>query len=299
MAIKVNHTNTKCCICGSSESYIKYIDYNTKKPVYLWYREYDKNYDGDWTGRYLCNKCWNKESPNSFDNIQKSLRDKRIRKYKYNKSNTCDRCREKLGDRVYREYDDKGYWTKGWLCNKCYKKDDNEERFIKDHKIGNLDPYSTSGKGYISETIVCKARGIKSLNIENDNWKSPIDHSTDPELGILQTKCALYNPILKNWHNGSLLNEYGKRFDHIILLCFDEYMKNVLRIYIIPKFELDGETTIFVALDWSKLRRKSKFEKLEKYRINNKYYNDVYHSLDENDLRGIRHVKSFIKSINE
>lgn len=82
MARKVNHINTKCCICESSESYVKYIDSNTKKPVYLWYREYDKNYNGDFTGRYLCNKCWNKESPNSFDNIQKSLRDRRTNNLK-------------------------------------------------------------------------------------------------------------------------------------------------------------------------------------------------------------------------
>lgn len=78
---KVNHSNTRCCICGSSESYIKYIDSNTKKPVYLWYKKYEE--DGSWLNNaYMCNKCWNKESPNSFDNIQKSLRNKRIREFK-------------------------------------------------------------------------------------------------------------------------------------------------------------------------------------------------------------------------
>lgn len=298
MIRRVNHTNTKCCICESSESYIKYIDSDTKKPVYLWYKRYEE--DGSWLNNaYMCNKCWNKISPNSFDNIQKSLRDKRIKKYKYNKSNSCDRCGEKLEDRVQKEYDDKGYWTKKWLCNKCAKHDDNKERFIKDHKIGNLDPYSTSGKGYISETIVCRTRGIKSLNIENDNWKFPIDH-IDSELGILQTKCALYNSVLKNWHNGSLINEYDKDFDHIIFLCFDEYMKNILRVYIIPKFELDGESTIVIYLDWSKVGRGgSRFEKLEKYRVDNNFYNNAYHNLDDNDLKGIRNIKLFLESIKE
>ncbi len=77
MAKKVNHTNTKCCICGSSESYIKYIDSNTKKPVYLWYKRYET--DGSWLDNaYMCNKCWRRTSPNSFNNIQKSLRNHRI-----------------------------------------------------------------------------------------------------------------------------------------------------------------------------------------------------------------------------
>jgi hypothetical protein len=111
---RINHTDTKCCVCGSSESYIKYIDSNTKKPVYLWYREYNKNYDGDFTGRYLCNKCWNKESPNSFDNIQKSLRNKRIEEYK-----RIDVYDKKLRDRLLREYDRNckfGYWQ-NWKRN--------------------------------------------------------------------------------------------------------------------------------------------------------------------------------------
>lgn len=111
---QINHTNVKCCICESSESYIKYIDSNTKKPVYLWYREYDKNYDGDWTGRYICNKCWNKESPYSFDNIQKSLRDKRISEHK-----RTDVYDKELRDRLLREYDRNckfGYWQ-NWKRN--------------------------------------------------------------------------------------------------------------------------------------------------------------------------------------
>lgn len=112
MSKKVNHKDTKCCICGSPKSALKYIDHEGKS-VYLWYKDYDKN--GAWlNNRYMCNKCWNKESPNSFDNIQKSLRNKRIREYK--RTNIYDK---ELRDRLRKEYD-KNY-TFGYLIEQANK----------------------------------------------------------------------------------------------------------------------------------------------------------------------------------
>lgn len=51
---KVDHTNTKCCRCGGSDTYIKGIDFEGKK-IYKWYTcACDKK---DCTG-YLCQKCY-------------------------------------------------------------------------------------------------------------------------------------------------------------------------------------------------------------------------------------------------
>lgn len=51
---KIDHTNTKCCVCGSSKSKLKYIDFEGKL-VYHWNREYDNK--GVWTSRYICDDC--------------------------------------------------------------------------------------------------------------------------------------------------------------------------------------------------------------------------------------------------
>lgn len=39
-------------------------------------------------------------------------------------------------------------------------------------KNGELDPYTSAGKGYIIEQIVCKTLGIKNLNVEKRCSKS-------------------------------------------------------------------------------------------------------------------------------
>lgn len=56
----------KCEICGSDETYIDCYGRRS------W--SYNKDKDGNWTGGYLCNKCFNKYDPDSYDNIRKHMR---------------------------------------------------------------------------------------------------------------------------------------------------------------------------------------------------------------------------------
>jgi len=45
----------------------------------------------------------------------------------YNRTNTCDRCREECREtklipvKTYREYNKEGNWTGKWICNNCYR----------------------------------------------------------------------------------------------------------------------------------------------------------------------------------
>lgn len=221
----------------------------------------------------------------------------------YNRTNTCDECKtNKLTPgNTFREYGKNDNWTGKWLCRDCWWKNDYKNRSdsynnirkeIADFRLNNLDPNSTTGKGYIFEQITCKARGIDNLNIENDNFSSKLDHTRDSKYGILQSKGATYSPKYDRWHNGSMINEYGKEFDYIIFYCMDIYMKNVERVYIFPRGEIIKRSSVTVHKNPSRGG-----QWYEKYRVDEKLYNDAYHNLDDDDLKGLRnyHKKDSFK----
>lgn len=173
----------------------------------------------------------------------------------YNKTNTCNRCIEKLKPcYVYREYDKEGNWTGKWLCQSCYKKEQykngntnaNIINLLRDRRIGNLKPNSNQAKGDLSEELTCIWRGVENLNVKNDNYNSPIDHSIDSELGIIETKGRLYDYRERRWGFASLEKEWDKKFDHMICYCASRDGKIIERIYIFPKPEIIGKTSISI-----------------------------------------------------
>lgn len=206
---------------------------------------------------------------------------KRTNKLYYNRTNTCDRCRKDLTSRhPMREYDKKGNWTGNWLCTRCYDK----EHRPADFRMGNLDPNSSVGLGYIFQQITCKTRGVKDLNIEDDNFHSPIDHSRDPEYGIIQTKGVIYDPKERYWTiNWS--NEYDKEFDHLIFYCMDKNKKNIERVYIFPKEEVIKRPKVTIY-------KHSKSGWYHQYRIDESPYNDTYHSMKLGDCPILRRNKN-------
>lgn len=210
---------------------------------------------------------------------------KEIYRY-YNRTNTCDICGNKLVPGIARrEYDKDGNQTGRWICRNCrqkeYRKNPNSFHSLlkemTDFRLCKLDPNSNHGKGLIFQQITVKARRVKDLNIEYDNFHAPIDHSRDPELGILQSKGAVYSIKEKNWHcNWS--NEHNKEFDNLIFYCMDKDMKNVERVYIFPKKEVLKITTITIVKNPTKRRFVEQW--YEKFRVDEKPYNDVYHKID-------------------
>lgn len=261
--IYYNKTNT-CDRCGKNLTFGKTC------------KEYDQK--GNWTKRWLCLSC--------YSNIRiygTSDKDKIIQMHNtynknkptyYNSTNTCDRCGNNLNNlisRPCREYDEQNNWNGKWLCANCYKYDCAKEK--RDCRNKNLDPTSKTGKGYIFEQITCNVMGIENLNIKTGNFHSCLDHSRHPELGIIQSKGAIYDYICDQW-GFNVKNEQQKEFDYIILYCMDIDMKNVSRVYIIPKKEIMKRKSISI------IKNSLRHTRYEKYRVDEKPYNDAYHNID-------------------
>ncbi len=76
---------------------------------------------------------------------------------------------------------------------------------------------------------------LEPITIRN---RVPIDHSPDPELGIIQTKGRLYDLRRGAWRFGYFEREWDKTFDHEICYCTNEDGTLIERIYIFPKEEI-------------------------------------------------------------
>lgn len=192
---------------------------------------------------------------------------KRTRREKYNDTNTCDICGEEdlISESTYKEYDQSGVWTGRWMGKKCYTKIyyhtieknrpdsiGNMRKSLRNRRTGNLNKNSAQAKGDIFERLTCEWRGVDNLNIENDNFNSPIDHSRDIELGIIQTKGRVYNYIDRRWPFTCFERDHHKEFDHTICYCTDEHMKNIERVYIFPRKEVLKRTVITIYKDPSR-----------------------------------------------
>ena len=216
----------------------------------------------------------------------------------YNRTNTCDRCKiEKLKPhKAYREYvikDKKEVWTGRWLCRSCFLKRSTGRR------TGSLSTNSSQVKGDMFEELTCIWRGVKNLNIENDNFNSPMDHSRDPELGIVQTKGALigerFAGVLKYecW-NFNAMHEIEKEFDHLIFYCTSKDTKNIERVYIFPWEEILRRTNVCIYKNPSRSRGIPWYEE---YRVKDevilKQVNDIWTKiLQENyEKKKRRHSK--------
>ncbi len=180
----------------------------------------------------------------------------------YNRTNACDRCSisfDKVSGHPLREYNKEGNWTGKWLCQNCYQKYSSSsqgslKKSLAGRRTGNLNTNSESAKGDLFQKLTCEWRCVKDLNIENDNYESPIDHSSDSELGIIQTKGATLRLMCKYreryycyyvW-NTRWDTEYSKDFNNLIFYCASDNMKNIERIYIFPKEEIMKRKSIII-----------------------------------------------------
>lgn len=124
---------------------------------------------------------------------------------------------------------------------------------------------------------------MKDLNIENDNYESSIDHSPDPELGIIQTKGAIlrlqgrYKERYYYGWNNRWDEDHNKGFNNLIFYCADREMKNIERIYIFPKEEIIKRKSVII------YKNPSREVWYEKYRIKDekivKQVNEIFHNL--------------------
>lgn len=230
-------------------------------------REYKQ---GSWTGRWICNSC---------KHIQNHPKKEKTNR-QYNLTNTCSLCGNKLiKGYTYKIFKEDDSWTGKWMCKTCYNRDYNARPYstnniiksIRNIRTGNLDPNSNTAKGQIFEQVTCMTRGIRSLNIENDNYTNPFDHSKDFEYGILQTKGAVYNSNWDAWQ-AHFLNEHNKEFDNLIFYCTDEYMENIVRVYIFPREEIIKRSSAAI---YSRIE----YGWYVKYRVDEQSYNENFQRL--------------------
>jgi len=185
--------------------------------------------------------------------------------FKYNDTNTCYRCGRNFDDigwcHPMKERDEKGKWIGEWDCGKCWQKfdpnsEDNIKKRLRNRRTGNLkDARLIFGDN--CEELTRRWRStvstvpVKNLNIENDNYNSPIDHSWDSELGVIQTKGRSYDNINGVWHQ-NWENEHNKKFDNLIFYCASRDGKIIERIYIFPWEEVIKRTGISIYKNPSK-----------------------------------------------
>lgn len=183
----------------------------------------------------------------------------------YSKTNICNRCRDEnnITDKsiLYPKNarHESGKISNRYICQRHYFKDqqrlpnsqNNILRSITNRRTGNL----TDQRSIFSdncEELTCRWRKLKNLNIENDNYRSTIDHSKDKVLGIIQTKGAHLTGINEVWQFGYNETEHKKQYDNMILYCMSKDGLFVERVYIIPKKEIDIRKHITITKNPSK-----------------------------------------------
>lgn len=167
-----------------------------------------------------------------------------------------------------RERDSEGIDTRRYICKEHYFKNYNRYRYADDMKdsnsfvffqkatrkvrMGNLDPNSNLGVGNNFEKLSEIYFDIDNLNVINNNYRFPIDHSKHSILGIMQTKGAFFSIDVGakgGWQIGYRTTEYKKQYDKMICWCASKDGKTIERGYIIPKNEIDKRRSIGIVKD--------------------------------------------------
>lgn len=227
----------------------------------------------------------------------------------YNKTNICPKCREddNVADNsilypgnARHEKDKDGKETGEWICTRHNRRDYNRYdpnstnniiRSLAGSRTGNLAPTSNRRKGNRFEKLSEIYYGVDNLNIKNDNYNSPIDHSRHPVLGIIQTMGRYFNRdtgAKGGWPFTELAREREKKFDNFILWCASEDGYIIERAYIIPKKEINNRSIIKILKEPKDRHGNSLIPWYENYRLKDeeemKKINDVWKKILEQDL---------------
>ena len=223
---------------------------------------------GHW---YLCRKCYREYGTPKKKDIKRKCnkcgREESSHWYKDGRLDLCNIC--------YQRYNPNSSNNTIKSMAKCRTK-----RIIRIDRFGNLDD---NDLGYVIECIVCDTYGIKIYNDEVDNYRSPFD-AIHPEYGKFQIKGASFNIIDGQWHlrfrNTEIL---WSAFDFVVIICMDgnKPWKNVERVYKIPQEEFINRKSIAIVKDPTDCVGNLKTPWYEKYRIDEKPFNDTWHDLKD------------------
>lgn len=263
---RVDHTNTVCCRCGCTDTSGSWNRYKDNK--------------GRWDGKsYVCTKCKRHGNQNK-DDI-----DNKRKEYFKNKFKTENRVCVVCGssDNVICRYKEKGVWDrKSFLCNSCYK---SSQKYVPGTianfmmseskcRKGEFDINRGRCRGCIGVQIVGNTFGVEDLNIKMDRFNYYIDLSKISKYGYgySEVKTATFNVTNGVWKFNT---EKEQEYDTLFLVCMDcnELWENVERIYAIP-----WEYAVKVS-GISITKNPSRIGLYEKFRIDEKPFNDNYHDI--------------------
>lgn len=146
-------------------------------------------------------------------------------------------------------------------------------------RTGNLSMNSSTGKGFIGAQVVAKTCGLDDCNVKMNNFNFYIlsKHSV---YGYIEVKTVSLSIEYMRW----MIHLRNWNFDTLIIVCMDcEYpWKNVLGVYAIPREYVDGLQGVYIPARGpvDELGRSSKGTKWDKFRIDEKPFNDTYHKMD-------------------
>lgn len=182
--------------------------------------------------------------------------------------------------------DGKDVWDgKNYYCDSCYHK------LKRKCRNKELEKDSRKGKGYRVEQAIAKTLGIKNCNIELDNFNTIFDlyhpekykeiqsRSVQPSIRKAYWKCKIYEYDV--WHFPVDLPEY----DTLMAVCMSKDYEDIDRMYAIPVDKLSPSQGLTIYKDpklpaW-----------YEEFRIDEKPYNETYHSLSIEDCPVIKDDK--------
>lgn len=266
-----------CCICFCNDARYKYPNKNN----------WDKK-------SFMCNICYQKEYRKENDGWKKKNNPKRL--YKIPEGSKCYICGNIA---ICRHRDnEENLDKKSFMCNMCYqkeyrkrypnivKKHNNELSKASNWKNGELDPYTSSGKGYIVEQFSCKTLELENLNIRDNTFRAKCDTTRHIKYGDIQIKGASYNTKERSWSR--TLGE-AQKFDTLLMILMDRYMpwRNVRKAYAIPEVEVYGLRSIAIYDN----PNPSIGSKWDKFIIDAKPFNDTYHNLTIEDCPALRKDK--------
>lgn len=239
----------------------------------------EKDIKGNWTGNWICRNCYNLKRRKKHEIVER----------RYNSTNICDniengiKCENILvPGKAYKKYNN-GIWTKKWLCKNCHgRREDkinpdtrnNILKSMSDRRTNNIKE-NNNWKGDLFEELTHRWKGVKILSIENDCYNGPLDHSCDSEGKIYQTMgrsgTVCYDAEV---HCFTFEREWKKNFDFEICYCTSNDEKIIEKMYIFPKEEIVGRTSVTIYKNPSK-----RIGWYEKYRFK-----------DEEELRKVNEI---------
>lgn len=180
-----------------------------------------------------------------------------------------------------------------YLCKYCWSNDYqhntsyssyNIAKLFADWRNGNLDPSSTSGKGFIGQQIAAKRYDVEDCNLIMDNFHFYIDLSKISEHGYCEVKISSLYARNGQWQfHTDRIQEY----DNLFAICMDKNWpwKSVERVYMIPWEIVVNREKGTVTITKNSYRGPGRYDE---FMIDEKSFNDAYHKIKLENCKVLR-----------